>query len=152
MAIDVVEYIEALNLSYLYTVKHIFKVGDQKEYEHIVTKEDFAAFHGQVVHAVYSTFCITRDAEWSSRLFALEMKDVNEEGIGTFVNIEHLAPAFENEKVVFTATIEVLHQNEIICNILAKVGERLVAKGKTGQKIIDKEKLEKYFNLMKQQI
>lgn len=132
-------------------MKNIFKVGDQKVYEHIVTKEDFASFHGELVHAVYSTFCITRDAEWSSRLFALEMKEPNEEGIGTFVQIEHIAPAFENEKVVFTATIASLNKNEIVCNIEAKVANRLVAKGKTGQKIIDKEKLVKYFNLMKQQ-
>jgi len=130
-------------------VKHLFNVGDQKTYTHCVKPEDFAAFNGEVVHSVYSTFSITRDAEWCGRLFVLEMKEAHEEGIGTFVHIEHIAPAFEGEEVLFTATLEALKGNEIICAIKVCVGSRLVAKGSTGQKVISKEKLNRYFELMK---
>lgn len=138
--------------SYLCPVKNLFKVGDKKDYSHKVSCEDFAVFHGKIVHEVYSTFAITRDAEWSSRLFALDMKEEFEEGIGTFVNIAHLAPAFEHEKVLFTATIERLNGNEIICDIEVRTDKRLVAKAKTGQKIIAKQKLHKYFELLKSEI
>lgn len=130
-------------------MKDLFTIGDKKTYLHKVSTADFAAFHGEAVHEVYSTFAITRDAEWSSRLFALDLKDESEEGIGTFVNIEHHAPAFLNDNVLFTATIESLHKNEIICNIKATVSDRTIASGKTGQKIIDKEKLKKYFETLK---
>jgi predicted thioesterase len=138
-------------LLYLSRVKQIFCIGDKKHYKHIVTKEDFASFHGETVHEVYSTFCLTRDAEWSSRLFVLEMKEESEEGIGTFVRIEHITPAFENETVIFTATLVKVEKNDVVCSIEAKVGNRLIAKGQTGQKIIQKEKLKKYFTLVRQE-
>lgn len=115
----------------------------------IVQSEDIAAFHGEAVHAVYATFAIARDAEWAGRLFVLEMKEANEEGIGTFVNVEHFAPAFVGEEVMFEATIDDLRGNAINCSFTAKVGERLVAKGRTGQKIIMKEKLNQLFDSYK---
>lgn len=133
-------------------MKDLFKAGDKKTYLHKVVSSDFAVFHGKIVHEVYSTFSITRDAEWSSRLFALDMKDTSEEGIGTFVNIEHHAPAFLNDNVLFTATLETLNKNEIVCAIRATVNDRTIATGKTGQKIIAKEKLEKYFETLKRGI
>ena len=126
-----------------------FKIGDKKAYRNVVKTADIAAFHGEAVHEVYSTFAIARDAEWTGRLFVLEMKDETEEGIGTFVNVEHFAPAFVGEEVLFEATIDELKGNAIVCSFTAKVGERLVAKGKTGQKIILKEKLNQVFDSYK---
>ena len=36
-----------------------------------------------LVHTVLSTFALGRELEWAARLFVLEMKSVDEEGIGT---------------------------------------------------------------------
>lgn len=126
-----------------------FKVGDKKTYHKTVKPEDIAVFHGEAVHEVYATFAIARDAEWAGRLFVLEMKEANEEGIGTFVNVEHYAPAFVGEEVVFAAEITELKGNAIHCFFSAKVGERLVARGHTGQKVIVKEKLNQLFDSYK---
>lgn len=126
-----------------------FNIGDQKTYSKTVFPGDIAEFESGVVHPVYATFALTRDAEWSSRLFVLEMKEADEEGIGTFVHVEHHAPAFIGEEVRFTAIIEKLERNEVICLFSAKVGERLIATGKTGQKIIKKQKLDSLFNSIK---
>jgi fluoroacetyl-CoA thioesterase len=52
-------------------MKKIFKTGDIKEYTHIVVKEDVAAFETGLVHPVYSTFALARDAEWTCRQFVL---------------------------------------------------------------------------------
>jgi hypothetical protein len=46
---------------------------------------------------------------------------------------------------VFEATIKSIQKNELICTFTAKVGERLIASGEQGQKIIKKERLEQVF-------
>lgn len=122
-----------------------FRKGDKKTFERIVREEDTAAFESGTVHEVYATFALTRDAEWTSRLFVLELKEENEEGIGTFVNLKHLSPALIGEIVFFEAVIEEIKGNEVNCSFRAKVGERLIADGKTGQKILTKERIEKLF-------
>jgi fluoroacetyl-CoA thioesterase len=122
-------------------MKQQFKVGDIKKYSHRVSADDFARFNGDMVHPVYSTFALARDAEWTTRQFVLEMKDDDEEGIGTFVHVDHRSPAFENEDVSFEGVIEQINGNELICSVVALVDERIVATIKTGQKILKKEKL-----------
>lgn len=42
-------------------MKLIFKPGDQKVYHKKVESTDVAAFHGEVLHRVYSTFALARD-------------------------------------------------------------------------------------------
>lgn len=126
-------------------MKHIFKPGDTKVFVTTVKDADQAAFHGQVLHSVYSTFALARDFEWSSRLFFLEMKEEDEEGVGTALSIDHRSPAFVGEEIRITATVETLRGNELICSIEATCGERLIAVGKTGQKMLKKEKLKKIF-------
>lgn len=120
-------------------MKDIFKPGDKKTYKHVVVKADLAAFHGAVVHEVCATFSLARDIEWTTRQFVLEMREEDEEGVGTFLSIDHKGPAFVGEEVVFEAWVDSLERNELICHYQAKVGGRLVAIGKTGQKILKRE-------------
>jgi fluoroacetyl-CoA thioesterase len=126
-------------------MKHVFKVGDQKQYRHKVTKDDFASFHGKVVHPVCSTFALARDVEWTTRQFVLEMRDADEEGIGTFVHVDHKSPAFEGDEIQFTGVVDSINSNEIVCTVEANVHGRLIAVAKTGQKIFKKDKIEKLF-------
>ncbi len=127
-------------------MKNLFKVGDKKTFSKIVSQADTANFDSGQVHPVYATFALGRDAEWCCRLFVLEMKEEDEEGIGTFLTIEHQSPSLVNNQVIFTAAVERLTKNEIICSYEAKVGERLIAIGKQGQKILKKEKINQIFN------
>ena len=83
--------------------------------------------------------------EWSSRLFFLEMKEEDEEGVGTHLSIDHLSPAFVGEELAFEATFLKLERNELICSIVVTCGARKIAEGKTGQKMLKKEKLIKLF-------
>ena len=122
-----------------------YTVGDEISFEKTVTNTDTAQFASGAVHPVYATFAIARDAEWTSRLFVLEMKKETEEGIGTVVEVAHYAPAFVGETVLFVAKIVRLEGNNVDCTFTATVGKRQVATGRTGQKIIDKEKLYQRF-------
>lgn len=126
-------------------MKNTFQIGEQKEYKRVVQPDDVAAFHGELVHKVCSTFALARDIEWTTRQFVLDMIDDNEEGIGMYLTIEHKSPAFVGEEILFTGKIEQMNGHELICSYEARVGSRLIAAGKTGQKILKKEKIEKLF-------
>ena len=131
-------------------MKNIFAPGDKKVYRKTVTPADQAIFHGEVLHPVCSTFALARDFEWSSRLFFLEMKEADEEGVGTFLHIDHAAPAFVGEEITITATVEDSASREFVCTIEARVGTRVVATGRTGQKMLKKDKLASIFSNSKE--
>lgn len=127
-------------------MKNPFSIGDTRTFTHIVTEADHAAFESGVVHAVYSTFALARDAEWSGRLFVLEMKEADEEGIGTGITVVHHAPALPGQEVIFTAKLTAVNGNEVVTTYEAKTGDRLIASGEQKQKIIKREKLERLFS------
>lgn len=122
-----------------------FNIGDTETYLHMVTDEDAARFPSGEVHAVYSTFAMARDAEWAGRLFVLEMKEEDEEGIGTAVSIIHQSPAMVGEHVEIISTLSAVNGNEIITFFVANVGTRIIATGETRQKILKKERLQHLF-------
>ncbi|MGZ5282590.1 MAG: thioesterase family protein [Bacteroidia bacterium] len=126
-------------------MKNIFQPGDKKEFKRVVQPQDVAVFEAGLVHPVYATFALARDAEWACRMFVLEMKEEGEEGIGTFLTINHRSPALIGQEVVFEAEIKSIHKNEVICMFRACVGDRLIAEGETGQKVLKTEKLDSIF-------
>lgn len=123
-------------------MKQLFKYGDTKEFYKKVGKKDAATFNGVMVHPYYSTYALARDAEWTSRLFVLDMKEAEEEGIGTFVNVKHVSPAKIGDEVRFIAVIQSIVNSEIQCSITARVGMKLIATIETGQKILSQDELE----------
>lgn len=127
-------------------MKQTFKAGDIKEFKTIVQHQDVAFFQGVFVHPVYSTFALARDIEWTTRQFVLDMKDEDEEGVGTYLKIEHQGPAFVGEEITFTGKFESLKGNFLLCSFEARVGIRIIATGGTGQKILKLEKIKSIFN------
>ncbi|MCS7084914.1 MAG: hypothetical protein RMM53_03750 [Bacteroidia bacterium] len=130
-------------------MKNPFVVGDQKRFTRVVRPEDSARFDAGEVHPLYGTFALARDAEWTCRLFVLEMLETGEEGIGTFVSVEHLSPAPVGSTVEFVATLESVSGNEIVCSYTATVNGRLVARGRQIQKILNLERFRKSLQKLK---
>ncbi|MFY0592717.1 thioesterase family protein [Roseivirga sp.] len=126
-------------------MKDVFVSGDVKSHDFQVSEDHLALFETGLVHSVCSTFVLAREIEWSSRLFVLEMCQENEEGVGTMLQIDHKSPAFVGDAVMIQAKVESLLRNELICSIEVKVGDRLIATGKTGQKIMSKERINQIF-------
>jgi len=126
-----------------------FKAGDKKYFAKVVEEKDVAAFDSEAIHPVYATFALGRDAEWACRLFVLDMKENDEEGIGTFLHIDHSSPALLGSIVKFEANFISLSGNIVLCSFEAKIGDRLVARGETGQKILKKAKLKNLFTQLK---
>src|SRR6187549_3529478 len=127
-------------------MKNPFNIGETQTFCHIVSAPDTAAFESGTVHPVYSTFALARDAEWSGRLFVLEMKEDDEEGIGTSISIVHHSPALLDSEVIFTAMLTAVNHHEVVTTFEAKAGERLIASGEQRQKILKKTRLEQLFN------
>lgn len=122
-------------------MKKIFRIGDQKFFNTVVTDDSVASFNQKQVHPVYSTFALARDAEWACRLFVLDMKEEDEEGIGTHLSVDHLAPALVGSEIEIIATLAYVNGNSVHCTFEAKHGERVLAKGTQTQKILPKSKL-----------
>lgn len=122
-------------------MKELFRSGDRKFYKTNVSADSTAAFEGEEVHPFYSTFALGRDVEWACRLFVLEMKEDSEEGIGTHLSIDHLAPALVGSEILITATIDYIEGNTIHCKYEVTQGDRLLARGTQTQKILPKAKI-----------
>lgn len=118
-------------------MKNLFPIGAQKIFRSSVTEEKLARFDAGLVHPVYSTFALGKDVEWACRLFVLEMKEEGEEGVGSYLSIEHLSPAPLGCEVEITATLEGVHGNEVTCSYEVRSSDRLIAKGIQRQRIID---------------
>ncbi len=132
-------------------MKLLFQRGDIKEYLKTVTFADIATFDSGTVHEVYATFSIARDAEWSGRLFVLDMKEEFEEGIGTYISVEHIGPAFVGDTVRFVACLESVNpKGEVVNTYQAFVGDRLIAEGRQVQRILPRTKIEQRLADMKQ--
>ncbi len=123
-----------------------FKIGKKAYYSHQVQLSDLAVFEEGMVHPVCSTFALAKHIEWASRIFVLEVKHSDEEGIGTYLHIKHASPALLHQVMQFEATITALKQNELICEVVVKVEKRIIAKAYTGQKIIKKKRLKEIFS------
>ncbi|MEN9312909.1 MAG: hypothetical protein RIS91_1037 [Bacteroidota bacterium] len=124
-------------------MKLVCAVGDVRKITKVVTDADLATFETGNVHPFYATFALGRDVEWACRQFVLEMKEADEEGIGTFLNITHKSPALLGDTVEIKATLTELHGNTVNCSFEVLVSDRLVAEGTQGQKILKKEKVDR---------
>ena len=131
-------------------MKNIFKPGDVKNHRFVVKEADVAAFGVELVHNVCSTFTLAREMEFTSRLFIQEVKEEDEEGIGSGITIEHQAPALPGEELVIESKLEEIRGNTLFCSVEVRVGNRLVASGTTEQKVLKKSKIIEIFeNLRK---
>lgn len=61
-----------------------------------------------------------------------------------FLSIEHKCPAFVDEAIQIIAQVDSLNNNELICSLTVKANN-LIAFGKTGQKILTREKIDEIF-------
>lgn len=115
-----------------------FRPGDQKRYLTRVTPDKVAQFHGEEVHPYYSTFALAQDAEWACRLFVLDMKDPDEEGIGTYLSVNHIGAVPVGSEVEIIATLLWVREATVHCAYEVWWAGQRVAYGEQTQKILKK--------------
>ncbi|WP_210363943.1 thioesterase [Bacillus sp. REN3] len=117
------------------------KTGQIASVELTVTPEMFASFEGKLIHPVYSTVSMVYHMEWASRKIILPYLEDHEEGMGGAVAVKHIAPCPEGAKVTITATVTAVQENNVITNVKAESGGRLVGAGEVRQVILPKSKI-----------
>ncbi|MEM7548547.1 MAG: hypothetical protein AAF363_02670 [Bacteroidota bacterium] len=130
-------------------MKKEFIVGAQKILTYKIKETDCPDFGEGILHPVCSTFRLAEKIEWATRQFVLEAIDLDEEGIGTLLTVEHLSAALVNEQITIYSSISKIKKNELICSYEVKVGNRTIAKGETGQKVLKRNKLKSIFENLK---
>lgn len=128
---------------------HAIPAGHSVTLEIMVTPDMTVHFHelGQGPgHPVYATYWIARHFEEAGRKLLLPFREEGEEGVGTFVSVEHLASALPGMRVQIVATVENVEGRRLNCTLRAtsELGD-LIATGRTGQYVTKGEKLERNF-------
>ena len=124
-----------------------FAPGIVREVWVVVTEDMCPSFDGAVVHRVYSTWSAGHHFEIAARKVLGDFLEDHEEGVGSYLCVEHLAPCPVGRRVrVRAELVEVTreHHPRVICEAAAYDGERLLAKGRQVQVVMNKEHLRRY--------
>jgi predicted thioesterase len=123
-----------------------FQPGIRRELTVTVTEEMCPAFGGVVVHRCYSTWS-AHHFELAARMVLVDFLEAHEEGVGGHISVDHLAPCPVGRTVTVAATLtEVARERNIRvwCDVTAHQSERLLAKGRQLQIVMNKEHLTRY--------
>lgn len=127
-------------------MKPELQVGNTAEVEITVTEDMCPTFDGVVVHRVYSTWSMAHHMELAARKVLAPHLEAHEEGIGSYLSIEHLAPTPVDHRVRVVAEAVELEATTLVCEVhvyhLRSDGERHVGKGRQVQRILPRKKLE----------
>lgn len=128
-------------------MKHGFHPCIVREVSVVVTEDMCPAFDGVVVHPCYSTWSLVHHMEIAARKVLVDFLEPHEEGIGAHVSVDHLSPCpLGHVARVRAELVEVTreHHPRVICEVTAYDGDRLLARGKQVQVVMNKEHLKRY--------
>jgi len=126
-------------------MKSSLRIGNTAEHVVEVTEDMCPAFDGVVVHRVYSTWSMAHHMEIAARMVLAPHLDEHEEGIGSHLSIDHLAPTPVGHRVRLAAEATSLEGTTLVCTVNAYDvtgdDERLVGRGTQVQRILPKTTL-----------
>jgi len=127
-------------------MKSSLQIGNTAEVRITVTEDMCPAFEGIVVHRVYSTWSMGHHFELAARKVLKDHLEDHEEGIGSHLSIDHLAPTPVGHEVRVVAEAVELGPTTLVCEITAHHvlpdgEEKVVGRGKQTQRILPKAKL-----------
>ena len=123
-------------------MKPTLKVGNTAEVTALVTEGMCPAFDDVVVHRVYSTWSMAHHMELAARKVLAPHLDEHEEGIGSHISIDHLAPTPVGRTVRVVAEAVEIDDSTVVCEICVYDGDRLVGRGRQIQRVLPKKKLQ----------
>ncbi len=122
-------------------MKPTLKVGNTAEVTALVTEDMCPAFDDVVVHRVYSTWSMAHHMEVAARKVLAPHLGEHEEGIGSHISIDHLAPTPVGRTVRVVAEAVEIDDSTVVCEICVYDGDRLVGQGRQIQRVLPKTKL-----------
>lgn len=121
--------------------------GLAREITVLVTEDMCPAFDGVIVHRVYSTWSAAHHFEIAARKVLVDFLEPHEEGIGSHLSIDHVSPCPVGQRVRIVAEVEEVTADRhprLICAVRAFHGDRLLARGRQVQVVMNREHLNKY--------
>jgi fluoroacetyl-CoA thioesterase len=122
-------------------MKPSLKIGNSADVTITVTEDMCPAFDGVIVHRVYSTWSMAHHMELAARKVLAPHLEEHEEGIGSHLSIDHLAPAPLGHQVRIVATAVELGPTTLVCDCFAYDNNRVIGRGTQIQRILPKSKL-----------
>ncbi len=111
-------------------------VGNRATVTINVTHDMRPAFDGVVVHDVCSTWHMAHHMEVAARKVLASHLEEGEEGIGSHLSIDHLAPAPVGCTIQVQAVAVELDDSTLVCTLEARHGDTLLATGRQVQRIL----------------
>ncbi len=115
--------------------------GVQREVSFVVREDMCPAFDGVVVHRVCATWTLVHYMEVAGRLVLVDFLEPHEEGVGSHASCDHMGPARVSATVRVIATATDATDRELVCDVAAFCGEKMIAVGRTVQKVFPREVL-----------
>jgi predicted thioesterase len=126
-------------------MKPELKVGNTAEVTAVVTEDMCPAFDGIVVHRVYSTWSMAHHMELAARQVLAPHLEPHEEGIGSHLSIDHVAPAPVGHTVRVVAEAVELGPTTLVCRVEAyRLGRErpvLIGRGRQVQRVLPRATL-----------
>jgi len=117
--------------------------GVQREVSFVVEDSMSPIFDGRQVHRVCATWTLVHYMELAGRLVLIDFLDEGEEGVGSHVSCDHLAPAPVGSTVRVEATVRDVTDRELVCDVVAMRESHVVATGRTVQKVFPRDVLKR---------
>lgn len=118
-------------------------IGHRAEVTCLVEEDMCPAFDGVVVHRVYSTWSMAHQMELAARKVLAPFLEEHEEGLGTHLSIEHLAPTPVGKTIRAEAVATRVEGHRLVCAVQVYDGDRLVGRGEQVQRILSKKTIAK---------
>lgn len=131
-------------------MKPTLQTGNTASVTITVTEDMCPAFEGVVVHHVYSTWSMAHHMELAARKVLAPHLEDHEEGIGSHLSIDHLAPTPVGHHVRLVATAIEIDRSTVVCEIIAYHEQggatgtrepRIVGRGRQVQRVLPKARL-----------
>jgi predicted thioesterase len=111
----------------------------------VVVTEDMTVDFTELgrVHPVYATYTMAKHFEEAGRKLLLRHLDDGEEGLGSAVSVEHLAPSWVGDRLAIEARCIAVDDNRLTCECRAVDGSgREVGRGSTVQVVLPRARLD----------
>ena len=128
-------------------MKRGFEPGIVREVEFTITEGMCPVFEGQLIHRCCSTWTIAHQFEVAARKVLVDFLEANEEGVGSHVSVDHIAPCGVGKSVRVRAKLKEVSRDQrgrVVCELAAFDGERLLAKGTQIQIVMGKNELRQH--------
>lgn len=127
-------------------MKTTLEVGATAEVRAEVVESMCPAFDGVVVHHVYSTWSMGHHMELAARKVLAPHLEEHEEGIGSHLSIDHIAPTPLGHGVRVVAEAVELDRTTVVCDVIAyhvhpDGRETVVGRGRQVQRVLPKSVL-----------